>query len=389
MSSYKNIKILTWFNFFTDFKLYSPIAIIYFTSVTNSFALGMSIFSIAMISSAVFEIPTGVFSDMIGRRKTVMLGALASVVCVIFYAIGQSYWILAVGAVFEGLSRSFYSGNNDALLYDSLAEVNKKDDYHKFLGKISSMFQIALALSAIAGGIIAGFSFALMMWLSVIPQAVCFVLSTMVVEPAIQKEKHGNIYAHLKGSFTNFIKNARLRNLSIADILSSGLGETSFQFQSAFYNTVWPLWAIGLAKTLSYFGASISFLFSEKIINRLGNITSILFGNIYSRAINIVATGFPSVLSPALMSSTSLLYGVTVVAKKTLLQREFTDKQRATMSSLNSLFGSLFYGVSALGIGLIADKIGPAKSFLLLQFISLPVIWLYLKIFKEDRQNRT
>src|SRR3989338_3380316 len=125
---HKNIRLLTWFNFFTDLRLYAPIAIIYFAKVTGSYALGMSIFSIVYISSAFFEIPTGMLSDYLGRRKTVIMGAVGAVAYAIFYAIGGSFWILAIGAIFEGLSRSFYSGNNDALLYDSLLEKNREKD---------------------------------------------------------------------------------------------------------------------------------------------------------------------------------------------------------------------------------------------------------------------
>ena len=150
---HKNIRLLTFFNFFTDFKLYAPIAIIYFSQVTGSFALGMSIFSIAMISSALFEIPTGVFSDRIGRKKTVILGAASAVVFSVFYAIGQFYFILAIGAVFEGLTRSFYSGNNDALLHDTLSESGQQHNYSEYLGKISSSFQAALAVSAVLASI--------------------------------------------------------------------------------------------------------------------------------------------------------------------------------------------------------------------------------------------
>jgi MFS family permease len=105
--THRNIRILKWFNFFIDFRLYAPIAILYFSKVTGSFALGMSIFSITMIASALFELPTGIFSDKIGRRKTVILGATAAVLFSIFYAIGGSFWMIAIGAVFEGLSRSF------------------------------------------------------------------------------------------------------------------------------------------------------------------------------------------------------------------------------------------------------------------------------------------
>lgn len=87
----KNIRLLTWFNFFTDFRLYAPVAIIYFSSVTGSFALGMSIFSVSSISAAFFELPTGIFSDYIGRTKTVIAGSIAAAISVFFYALGFSY----------------------------------------------------------------------------------------------------------------------------------------------------------------------------------------------------------------------------------------------------------------------------------------------------------
>src|SRR3989344_1207145 len=72
------------------------IFLMYLERITGSYALGMSIFSIIMIGSALFEVPTGIFSDFIGRRKTVILGAFAAVLYVTFYAIGTNYYILAI-----------------------------------------------------------------------------------------------------------------------------------------------------------------------------------------------------------------------------------------------------------------------------------------------------
>ena len=123
----RNIKLLRWHSFFTDFSLWAPLAIIYFSRITGSYALGLSIFSVTMISSAIFELPTGLISDKQGRVKTLILGAIAFIISAIFYAIGFNYWILFVGAIFQGLGRSFYSGNNDALLYDNLIETKKTD----------------------------------------------------------------------------------------------------------------------------------------------------------------------------------------------------------------------------------------------------------------------
>lgn len=382
---HKNIKLLTWFNFFTDFRLYSPIAIIYFSKVTGSFALGMSIFSITMISSALLEIPTGIFSDMIGRRKTVMLGAGAAVLFSIFYAIGQSFWILAVGALFEGLSRSFYSGNNDALLHDTLAEAKEEHQYGEFLGRVSAMFQVALAVSAILGGIIATWSFSLIMWLSVIPQFICLLIAFRLIEPKVHTERSGNIYSHLKEAYGNFLHNKKLRLLSISSIVSYGFGESAFQFRSAFYNTVWPLWAIGVARTISHILGSFSFHFSGRLIKKFGGIKILIIQNLYNRIVNIIAVGYPTVLSPLLMSSTSIFYGVSTVADNALKQKEFSNEQRATMGSLDSFAGSIFFGITAIILGIVADKLSPAKALLIMEILQFSVLWLYLKLFRHEK----
>ncbi|KKP65671.1 MAG: hypothetical protein US74_C0034G0015, partial [Parcubacteria group bacterium GW2011_GWA2_38_13] len=65
----KNIKLLAFFNFFTDLQFHSAVLVIYFAKVTNSFTLAMSLFAVSMISSALFEVPTGIFSDLIGRKR--------------------------------------------------------------------------------------------------------------------------------------------------------------------------------------------------------------------------------------------------------------------------------------------------------------------------------
>jgi MFS family permease len=384
---HQNIKILIWFNFLTDFKLYAPIAIIYFSQVTGSFTLGMSIFSITMVSSALFEIPTGVFSDRIGRRKTVIYGGFSSVLYSVFYAVGQSFWILAVGAVLEGLSRSFYSGNNDALLHETLSQTNDEHQYEEFLGRVSAMFQFALATSAILGGILATWSFPLIMWLSVIPQLLCFVLAFRLKEPRMHTNRSGNIYHHLKTAYKNFLSNKKLRLLSVASISGYAFGEAAYQFQSAFYNTIWPVWAIGFAKTLSNLGAAASFHFSGRLIKKYNALKILIVDNIYSRVINTFATAFPSVLSPILMSSTSVFFGVTTVAKNALLQKEFTNEQRATMGSLNSFAGSIVFGIIAIFIGALADRISPAHAFVVLQVFQLGNLYLYWKVFNHSKAN--
>ena len=381
----RNIKLLTFFNFFTDFKFHSAILILYFVKISGSFTLGMSLFSLIYISSALFELPTGIYSDLIGRKKTIVFGAFCAVISAVFYALGFNYFWLFIGAVFEGLSRSWYSGNNAAFLHNTLTQLGKRDFYDHYLGKTSSMFQFALMIGAVTGGIIANFSFAWVMWLSVIPQVICFFLSLQMIEPRITNKTSGNIFSHLHLSALRLWKNINLRLLSLNSILGFGIGESTFNFRAAFIQTLWPIWAIGFGQMFSYLGAAFSFWYSGKILKKINAFTLQLISNIYNRSINIVATLFPTVISPILMFSTSLNYGVSRVAESTLMQKEYSEEQRATIDSLNSLLGSLFYAVFAIFIGFIGDKFGPAKTLLIAQLIYLPTIYVNWKLMKMNK----
>lgn len=387
MSVHRNIKLLSLFNFLIGFSLYSAVLVIYFAKVTGSFALAMSIFSITFISSAIFEIPTGIFSDMIGRRKTVILGALSLLVATIFYALGQFYLILVVGAVFEGIARSLFSGNNNALLYDTLAKEQKTDKYHHYLGKVSSTEQFALAIGAMLGGFVASISLNLVMWLSVIPNIFLVITSLGLVETRKYLSESGNIYSHLKKALSLFRNNYRLKLLTVSSATGFALGESGFQFGPIFINSLWPLWAVGIARSLSFLGGSISFYFAGPIIQRLKALNTLIINSVVCRFINLLALIFPTVASPAIMSATSLAYGSSEVAKNSLLQKEFTNEQRATLGSINSLAGSILFGIVSFSLGLVADKIGPLNALIIINILLVIPILLLWKLFHHERNT--
>ncbi|HCM37888.1 MAG: hypothetical protein UV61_C0002G0005 [Candidatus Gottesmanbacteria bacterium GW2011_GWB1_43_11] len=384
---HKNIKLLALFNFFTDFHLFSAILIIYFAQVTGSYALGMSLFSVAMVSSALFEVPTGVFSDYMGRKKTMMIGAVCAVLAIAFYAIGVNYWILFIGALFEGLQRAWYSGNNDALLYETLSNSNSKDDYDHYLGKTSAMFQVAAAVGIIVGGFIAVWSFPLVMWLSVVPQVICLIISLLIIEPVRNSNQSSNIYTHLIAAAKKIWMNKKLRLLNISSIISYAIGESTYQFRAAFVNTLWPLWAVGFSQILSSIGAAISYWYSGKLIKKVGAFRLLLISNIYSKVINIGSVAMATVGSPVLLSSTSLFHGANDVANSKLMQKEFTDEQRATLGSINSFMGNLAFGFLAVVLGIFADKFGPAKALLFAYIFSLPTLLINWVLFKENKNE--
>jgi MFS family permease len=380
----RNIKLLALHNFFTDFKLYSAVLVIYFARITDSYALAMAVFSVTMATSAIAEIPTGIFSDMIGRRKTIIIGSLCALLSVIFYAVGGNFWILIIGALFEGLSRSWYSGNNNALLYDSLDDSGTADGYSHQLGKTSSLFQIALARGAFIGSILASRSFHLIMWLSVIPQLACFFISFYLTEPEHHRPDSTNIFHHLGRSVSLILKNRILRLVSLQDILSFGINEATYQFRAVFVSTLWPLWAIGISNLLSNAGAAISFWTSGRLIRKFGEARVIFYPRIYSRIVGIISYAFPTVASPVILSTTSLFFGSVTVATDSLLQKGLTKTERATAASFVSLAGSVFFVFFSVALGFIADSTGPSIALLCAEICSVSTVFVCWKLLKES-----
>jgi MFS family permease len=383
-TSRRNIRLLAIFNFLLDFRLYAPVMVIYFDTVTHSYALAMSVLSLTMLSSALLEVPTGIFSDRIGRKMTIVLGAVSSLAAVTCYAIGGTYTVLLIGAFFEGMERALFSGNNDALLHDTLAETNEQHDYQSHLGRVSSMFQFALAASAVIGSGLAAISFALVMWLSVVPKVIMVGVSLRFVEPEIHSEQSGNVFGHLRDALRHIIHNPRLRMLSIGQIIGFGMGEAAFQFRVVFIEMLWPLWAIGLARVIAHMGAAVSYFFAGRLLKRFGEWRLLFVGMSLSELTNLSALLLNSVVSPVMMGATSIFFGVNNVSLGGMMQREFTDAQRSTMGSLTAFGGSLFFAVMSVALGWLADTIGIREALIVVNlFLFMPLIFFWLA-FRRD-----
>lgn len=391
---HRNIRLLTWFNFLLDFRLYAPVAILYFAQVSGSFALGMSVFSLTMLAGALFEVPTGVLSDRIGRKRTVIAGSAASTVSVACYALaghvmGAAYGVLLLGAAFEGMARAFYSGNNAALLHDTLAETGQQSEYQEHLGKTSSMFQFALAISAVIGSVIASVSYPMVMWLSVIPQVIGLLVATQFVEPRVHAPIEGNIFAHLREAVALTWRNRRLRTLSVASIIGFGAGESGYQFRSAFIEMLWPTWAIGISRMLSSLMAALGFYFSGRVIKRVGEFRLLVWGITWSELLNLFCILIPTPLSPALMTTNSVFFGLNTVGVSGLMQREFTDEQRATMGSISAFGGSLAFAIFSPIVGAVADRFGIIPAMVMASLVASCAIPLYYRSFRVPSTTKT
>lgn len=383
-----NIRLLGWHNFLTDFRLYGPFIVIYFAEVSGSWTLAMAVMSIQMVVSAALEIPTGILSDRMGRKKTLAAGSVFSAAAVATYSIAPSFALLALGGLFEGVARSLFTGNNTALLYDTAKAEGKEGEYHHLLGRTSMMFQLAMSISAVLGGLLAFGSLRLIVALSVIPQVLAIFASLRIKEPEVHKSISENSLEHFKEAFRHLKGHSRLKWLTLAQSLGYGFGEANYTFVSVYFKTLWPLWAIGFLRGAGNGLAAASFWMSGRTIDRFGHFPILIFARFYSFIANALALALNSLVSPALIASTSIFFGTITVANDHLVQKTFTDDQRATLGSLVSFLGSLVYVPASLFIGAIADAAGPRVAILISVSILLVITPIYVMLFRSDRKSR-
>lgn len=114
-----------------SFLVMMPIVTLFFNSIGMSqyeIMLSQVVFSISLI---LFEVPSGYFSDRVSRKVTLIIAACFAVIGMFFYATARDFMMIIIAEVLLGISASFMSGTDSALMYDSLLEMNQKEQYKK------------------------------------------------------------------------------------------------------------------------------------------------------------------------------------------------------------------------------------------------------------------
>lgn len=386
-SSYRNIKLLGWFNFLTDFRIYTGIAVLYFAEVTGSYTTALSIFSIMVIATSIFEVPTGVISDAIGRKKTIIFGQFFAILALFFYAFSGNQIGFIIGAVLQGLTIALFSGNNTAFLYDTLKENQMIDEFPKLEGRNNAMFQYALAISALLAGIMLLFtSYQPLFILSIVPQVLAFFLSFWLVET---KSHSSEIAQHpfsiLGNAIKRFLSNARLRKVSFVQMYDYGIDYAVKYLFPLFTATVWAVWLIPIANAVKHLLVALGHNISHWCIRKYGEFFVLKTTKFTNSSLYLFFTSFPTIFSPLVNLVEGFLWGVGSIAQTNLLQRDFSDKERATMGSLVSLGGSIMFAIFAFGLGLIADAYGPATAMVTASLMMFGTFFMYWLLGRKAR----
>ena len=175
------------FRFFRDFVLAMPVIVPFYLShkvSPSGVFLLQSVFSMTLL---LFEVPSGYFADVFGRKNSLLLGALMISLGWFVYAISSSLGLFALAEICLAIGFSLCSGTESALLYDILAESEKKEEYHVMEGRAEFYTRLGTAISAVLGGILATFFIRIPFFASMGCGLIMFCCALLIQEPRRSK----------------------------------------------------------------------------------------------------------------------------------------------------------------------------------------------------------
>ncbi len=125
---------------------------------------GLDIFQVMLANAAftlgnvVFEIPTGVVADTLGRRVSLLLCLATLFLTTLLYVAiawqGWGFWPFAAVSVSLGLGFTFYTGAVDAWLVDALKHTGYAEPLEPVFARGQMVFGAAMLVGTLGGGLL-------------------------------------------------------------------------------------------------------------------------------------------------------------------------------------------------------------------------------------------
>ena len=115
----KNVKLLYGFSFFDPFMIVIPLWVPYLATQGISMRQFMELQAVFAFVILCGEVPSGLLSDLWGRKKTLLLGSTLKAVSFSLLPLWNSYEGFLFYHLTMGIALSMISGGDVALLYDA------------------------------------------------------------------------------------------------------------------------------------------------------------------------------------------------------------------------------------------------------------------------------
>jgi MFS family permease len=342
-----------------------------------------------------FEVPTGIVADTIGRRASYLLGTVTLTASTLLYValwqIEAPFWQWAIVSLLLGLGFTFFSGAVEAWLVDALTATGFAGEMESVFGRGQVVSGAAMLVGSVAGGFIAqqtslGVPFLLRGLVLAVMFAVAFRLMHDV---GFAPEKGGRALAEMRKVAAASIEYGwrvpAVKWLMVEALFIGGVGIYAFYALQPYLLELY-----GDPHAYQIAGLVAAIVAGAQI---LGGVAAPRIRRLFRRRTSaLIATAGLSVITLALIGTIEsfwaviglivvwgLLFAATMPIRQTYLNGLIPSRQRATILSFDSLMSS-GGGVWAQPVlGRAADAWGYAPSYLMgagISALALPFIAL-------------
>lgn len=359
-----------------------PIQSLMFIEKGLSMAEIALIFGIYSFTVFVLEIPSGIASDMIGRKNAFVSSLIVSVAGFTIIAFGNGLTAMMTGMIIYGASRALSSGSFDALFIDWHNETYGKSMLSDASLVLSICESLGLSLGSLTGGLLP--SIGIILFKSTNPYALNIAVRCAI---AVLLSLIVLLYVKEIGSPVSVKKRSLKEHLSECSSIVTGSSKLIFVFTSIFatgfflftMETYWQPYFKGILKDdsltwlfgvlgFSYFAASMAgAILSGKLLckNRMSATGAYVAIKLVFIAVIAIMAQQSSVPNFMLMyAATYLCLGMTNIPESIILNSEVPAKSRASLLSLGSMI---------LQVGCLTASF---TCTLIASHISIPSIWM-------------
>jgi MFS family permease len=340
-------------------------------------------FTLGMV---VFEIPTGVVADTVGRRASYLLGTLVLAGSTALYWLmwlwHAPFWGWAVVSVLLGLGFTFFSGAVEAWLVDALRATGYQGELDPVFSKGMVVGGVAMLTGSVLGGVVAqltdlGVPFLLRAGILLLT----FVLAVVAMRdigftPDKSEGPLRAVRTVFRGSLSHGLGNPPVRYLMLAAPFTAGVGIYVFYALQPYLLELW-----GDEGAYSIAGLAAAVIAGSQIV---GGLLAPRVRRLFRKRTTTLLIS--TVLGVVLLLSIGLLqnfwfaiavlvtWGVASSIDDPIRRAYFNDlipsNQRATVLSFESLMGNVGGIAIQPALGRVADLSGYAFSLVVSGVIS-------------------
>jgi MFS family permease len=363
----RDLRLFYLFRLLATSYLFVPIFMLFQEARGLSFFERLALGGIYCVVAIAAEVPTGVFADRIGRRRSMMLGALAMVTsCLVAFG-ADSFAAFAVAEAFAALSMALCSGADSAYLFDLLAQHGQVHDYGRRESVASAWHLLGSALAFAGGGLLAEVDLALPYLVTAGVAAIAVGVAAMLRDdrpsPAAARARvpagavMRSYLAQVGQALGEVGRNGRLLWLvGYSAVVFALLRATVYLYQPFLDGRGFRVYEIGLLFAGFYVIASIVAYRTHAIRRRVGDELLVwgLLGGLAVSFLGLEAVGGPWVV--LLLGVQAVANGVYSPLVKPLVNHEITDSsRRAAILSVESMGRRTAMGVLVLVAGLYGE----------------------------------